>query len=149
GGPARAGARLRLRAAQAAKGRSWTRVSRRLQAAARRRRRPDPRDGLRLLARPERCAEADCCRGGRRSRPRLTLRRGRSCWELGSRPPLHLTWRLALRTDPAAVARARSDRRLQVLPPRRARGIAAGRSPLEGLRIPDRNDVSRGAKGLS
>ena len=72
-----------VRPAPRAEGGPRPRVPRRLPPGARRRRRADPRDGLRLLARPGRRPAADRRGRGRRPRPRLALRRGRRHAELG------------------------------------------------------------------
>ena len=98
-------------------------VSRRLPPRARFGRGAGGRDRLRLLTRPgRRAAPARRRRGRRRPRARLTLRARRQRRELGPDPARDLGRRLDLRPARAGRAGARPDRRLQVLPPRRAGG---------------------------
>ena len=76
---------------RAAEGRARPRLSRRLPARARRRRRLHPRDGLRLLAQPGRRSAPDRrLRERRRPRARLAVRAGRRHRELGRVAPAHL-----------------------------------------------------------
>ena len=98
---------------------------------------------------PGRRAAADRrLRGRRRSRTRLALRPGRRHGELGPDATAHLRRRLALRARAARRAVPRPHRRLQVLPPRGARAHRPRRDPLEGLRLPDRDDVPDRARRL-
>ena len=95
-------------------------VPRRIPPRARGGRRARARDRLRLLARPEGGAPPHRhLRGGRRSRPRLPLGRGRRHRQLGPRPHVRLARRELLRPHDPRRRRARPDGRLQVLPPRR------------------------------
>ena len=103
-------------------GRPRARLPRGLRARPRERRRPDPRDGRRLLARPGGPPPAD--RRGRRRRPRarLPLRAGRRRGELGRAPAARLARRLVVLAGAARRSGARPDRRLQVLQQAGARG---------------------------
>ena len=101
----------------------------------------DPNDVPRLIA------AAD---GRRRPRARLPLRPRRRRRELGpargarSRAGGSLYARLVL-----GVPRPRPDRRLQVLPARACwRRSTSTRSHSQGLRVPDRDDLPRAARGL-
>ena len=89
----------------------------------------DPEDVPRLIAACE--AGADLALGSRY----VAGRRNR---ELGPRAPAHLRRRIVLRARAARREDPRPHRRLQVLPPRRARAHRPRRDPLQGLRVPDR-----------
>ena len=140
GRPARGRARARRGAAPAAQGGPRARVPRRLPPCAGRRRGARARDGRRLLARPGRRAAPDRRSSRRRPRARLALRRGRRGRQLGPRAPRSSRAGGSLvRARAARRRRARPDRRLQVLPARRARDDRPRRDRLPGLRLPDRD----------
>ena len=67
---------------------------------------------------------------------------------LGAAAALHQRGRLDLRALGARPAGPRPDRRLQVLPPRGARGDPLRRRALAGLRLPGRAHLPRRAGGL-
>ena len=98
-------------------------LPRRLPAGARRRRRAGARDGLRLLARPADVPAADRGgRGGRRPRARLALRRGRRVSATGASSAALISRGASLYTALFLQMGVQGpDRRLQVLPPTRAR----------------------------
>ena len=125
------------------------RVHRRLPAGARRRGRARPRDGLRLLARPGRRAAADRGRrGGRRPRARLALRRRRRDVNWGARRRLVSRGGSLYAQVAPRRARPRPHRRLQVLPPRGARGDRPRRDRRARLRVPDRDAHTARSGGL-
>ena len=84
----------------------------------------------------------------RRPGPRLALRRRRRHGQLGPDAQDHLARRLAVRPDHPRHRRARRDRRLQVLPPRHPRGARPRQRQRAGLRLSDRDDLSRHQAGL-
>ena len=113
-------------------------------------RRARARDRLRLLARPEGGASPDRhLRGGRGSRPRLPLGRGRRHRQLGPRAHVRLAGRELLRPHDPRRRRARPDRRLQVLPPHRPRDDRSRRDRGQGVRVPDRDDLPRASSRAS
>ena len=140
---------VRRRAASPGEGGPRAGVPGRLPAGARRRGGARARDGLRLLARPGRRAATDRRRrGGRRPGARLALRAGRRRDGLGPRAAGDLARRLDLRRALPAHGREGPDRRLQVLPADGARDDRPRRDHRAGLRVPDRDDVSRAARGI-
>ena len=125
------------------------RVHRGLPARARRRGRARPRGRLRLLPRPRRRAPADRrLRGRGRSRDRLALGRRRRHGQLGPRPDPHLARRQLLRADDPRRRHPRPDGGIQVLPPWRARDDRARPGHREGLRVPDRDDLSHAPRRI-
>ena len=106
------------------------------------RRRLRVRDGLRLLPRPRRprAPAGGRARRGRRPRAGLALRARRRGARLGARAPDHQPRRLAVRGDHPRPARARPDRRLQVLPRRGAARDRPAERPGPRLRVPGRAD---------
>ena len=143
--PARRRAAVRRRAPPHEQGGARAGLPRRLPARARRRRRARARDGLRLLPRPERRAAPDRRgRGRRRPRARLALRAAaaRSRTGVSRGGPSRRGGNLYAQVVPPEP-HPRPDRRLQVLPPARAGVDPARRDRLEGLRLPDRDDLPR------
>ena len=149
--PARRRARLRRRPPPRAEGRPRPGVPRRLPARARRRRRARARDGLRLLARPERRAAPDRGgRGRRRPRARLALRpRRRRSENWGLAAALHLARAARSTRGSSSACRIRDlTGGFKCFRRARARDDRPRRDPLEGLRVPDRDDLPRAAQGL-
>ena len=66
----------------------------------------------------------------------------------GAAAPSHLRGRIALRPRRARRPGSRSDRRVQMLPALRPRDDRPRRDPLEGLRVPDRDDLPGAARRL-
>ena len=99
----------------------------------------DPADVPRLIAAAE--AGADLVLGSR-------YVPGGSIPNWGARAALHLARRQHLRAGLAPEPAPRPDRRLQVLPAARARDDRPRRDRLEGLRVPDRDDLPRRPRRL-
>ena len=107
------------------------------------------RDRLRLLARPG--GRAAPARRGRQTRTSCSARA--TCRAAGSRTGAPCAALISSGGSLYARAaarrpRPRPHRRLQVLPPRRARDDRPRRDPLARLRLPDRDDLPRAAPGL-
>jgi hypothetical protein len=96
-GPPRSRAGGGLGSAPRAEGGPGAGLHRRFSPRADGGRRADPRDGLRLLARPRRRAPADRGDPRGRSRPRIPVRAGRSSAQLGRDPALQLLLGLPVR----------------------------------------------------
>ena len=118
-------------------------VHRRVSRRGRGGRRARAHHGLRLLPRSRRRSPPRRCRRRGRRRDRLALRGRRRCAQLGPRAPRGQPRGLPVRPGPARRRHPRPDRRLQVLPARGARAHRPRPHLLEGLRLPDRDDLPR------